>query len=83
MLRVQCLLISLLLVNSSLAVEPQPVELKNVDDWFRASFTDETIVRRHDGYLEVQLEHGPLLKNMATTKVYHKQLGSLPMKINR
>ena len=83
MLRVQCLLISLLLVNSSLAVEPQPVELKNVDDWFRASFTDETIIQRHDGYLEVQLEHGPLLKNMATTKVYHKQLGSLPMKINR
>ena len=60
MLRVQCLLI-LLLVNSSLAVT-QPVELKNVDDWFRASFTDETIVRRHDGYLEVQLEHGPRQK---------------------
>ena len=83
MLRIQCWLISSLLVHSLVAVEPQQVELKNVDDWVRDSFTDEEIISRHDGYLEVQLEHGPLLKNMATTKVYHKQLGALPMKINR
>ena len=43
----------------------------------------EDVDSGHDGYLEVQLEHGPLLKNMATTKVYHKQLSALPLKINR
>tara|TARA_Y100001960_G_scaffold333270_1_gene437474 strand:+ start:7661 stop:10840 length:3180 start_codon:yes stop_codon:yes gene_type:complete len=65
------------------AVEPTDAELKNVERWMRARFDNEPSVRTHDGYLEVALEHGPLLKNMATTKVYHKQLGALPLQIHR
>ncbi|MEL0096906.1 MAG: alpha-galactosidase [Planctomycetaceae bacterium] len=65
------------------AVDPTTAEMKSVRNWFRAGFYEEGVDSGHDGYLEVQLEHGPLLKNMATTKVYHKQLGALPLKINR
>ena len=65
------------------AIDPTTAELKSVSDWFRAGFYGEDVGSAHDGYLEVQLEDGSLLKNMATTKVYHKQLGALPLKINR
>ncbi|MEC9096852.1 MAG: NPCBM/NEW2 domain-containing protein, partial [Planctomycetota bacterium] len=83
MIRLSLLLLCSVCVHTVWAVEPHEAELKKVDDWVRASFAGEKIVPSHDGYLEVTLEHGSLLKNMATTKVYHKQLGSLPMKIHR
>ena len=51
-----------------------------MDNWIRASFYGEELEFEHGGYLEVKLEDGPLLKNMATTKVYHKQLGDLLLK---
>ena len=65
------------------AVEPTDAELKNVERCVRARFDNEPSVRTHDGYLEVALEHGPLLKNKATTKVYLKQLRALPLQIHR
>ena len=65
------------------AVDPTTAEMNSVRNWFRAGFYEEDVDSGHDGYLEVQLEHGPLLKNMATTKVHHKQLSALPLKINR
>ncbi len=83
MIRVGLIFLVVLFVEKLLAVEPHQIELTNVDDWVQASFYGESISQRHDGYLEVALEHGPLLKNMATTKVYHKQLGALPMRIHR
>ena len=72
-----------LLVNPVSAVEPNNMELLSLQNWVRGHFNGETIAPIHNGYLEVDLEHGSLLKNMATTKVYHKQLGALPLKIHR
>ena len=78
-----CLLSLNILLLSAVAVEPTSSEIQVMDNWIRASFYGEELEFEHSGYLEVKLEHGPLLKNMATTKVYHKQLGDLPLKINR
>ena len=72
-----------LLVNPVSAVEPNNMELLSLQNWVRGHFNGEVIAPLHNGYLEVNLEHGSLLKNMATTKVYHKQLGALPLKIHR
>ena len=73
-----CLLSLNILLLSAVAVEPTSSEIKMLDNWIRTSFYGEELKSEHGGYLEVKLQHGPLLKNMATTKVYHKQLGDLP-----
>ena len=81
-MRLLAYLLSLnILLLSAVAVEPTSSEIQVMDNWIRASFYGEELEFEHGGYLEVKLEHGPLLKNMATTKVYHKQLGDLPLKI--
>ena len=49
--------------------------------WVRAKFDGETIIPAETGHLTVSLKTGRLLKNMATTKVYHKEIGALPLKI--
>jgi hypothetical protein len=58
----------------------------NVDEqqqakrWLTARFAGQKETRSEAGTLTLSLQ-GKLLKNMATTKVYHTEVGALPLKI--
>ena len=49
--------------------------------WVAAKFGGRVQQRPAAGQLTVSFKSGRLLKNMATTKVYHTQVGALPLKI--
>ncbi|MEO2034949.1 MAG: NPCBM/NEW2 domain-containing protein, partial [Planctomycetaceae bacterium] len=49
--------------------------------WVAAKFGGRVASRPAVGQLAVTFKSGRLLKNMATTKVYHTQIGALPLKI--
>ena len=75
------LIVFSLLVSTASAVEVAPEEQTLTRQWIAAKFAGQAAPTTKQAYLEVSLKSGELLKNMATTKVYHKQIGALPLKI--
>ena len=76
------LLGALQLASQLTAEQPSRNELNAVKDWIARRFANasSTIARR--GSLAVKVKGG-ILKNHATTKVYHKNLGALPLRIGK
>lgn len=74
---------------STLVVVPSVVCAVSVRDdeqaqarrWVLAKFAGVGEQQPYHGHLTVSLKSGRLLKNMATTKVYHLDLGALPLRI--
>ena len=75
------LLLLLLNVSPALAVSMTADERAQARRWMAAKFEGQAERKSTDGYLTVKLKHGPLLKNAATTRVYHLDLGALPLRI--
>jgi alpha-galactosidase len=62
------------------AVSPSSAEQAEAKRFVAAKFKGKAERRSATGHLEVSLK-GKLLKNMATTKVYHTDVGALPLRI--
>ena len=50
--------------------------------WLAAKLVGRTEPLAAPGWLEVTMKSGRLLKNMATTKVYHLEVGALPLRVD-
>ena len=70
-----------LMVSLANASPPTAVEQRDAARWVAGRFSGESEPVKESGLLAPKLKSGRLLKNMATTKVYHKEIGALPLKI--
>jgi len=77
-------ILSLWLVTSippALAVSTTADEQAEARRWVAAKLEANPKAKPHDGYLSVSFKSGQVLKNRATTKVYHIDVGNLPLRI--
>ena len=65
------------------AVAVRDGELRVTRQWVTAKLAGQVVSRRPQSYLSLEMKSGRLLKNMATTKVYHTEVGALPLKIHK
>ena len=73
--------VGLLWATTSEAVTVRDGEMRVTRRWVTAKLAGRVVSRPPQGHLSVALKAGQLLKNMATTKVYHTEVGALPLKI--
>ena len=76
-------LLSLLWLAPAEAVTVREGELRVTRQWVTAKLAGQVVSRRPQSYLSLEMKSGRLLKNMATTKVYHTEVGALPLKIHK
>ena len=76
-------LFSLLCLAPAEAVTVREGELRVTRQWVTAKLAGQVVARRPQSYLSLEMKSGRLLKNMATTKVYHTEVGALPLKIHK
>ena len=72
---------NLLWLATAAAVTVTEEEQRASRQWVMAKLAGKAAPPSTAGYLAVSLKSGRLLKNIATTKVYHTEVGALPLKI--
>ena len=84
MAKIWIMLVVFLLVhvaNVGYAVTAMADEVSQASRWVAAKLQGEVKTKPAEGYLTMSFKSGQLLKNMATTKVYHLDIGALPLRI--